>query len=262
MIRHMQTQRTMTMSDKRHEPDSRAGWTLRHPGKFGTIVIRAKRDGTRGYHQKGGNQSTVDADGVSLDIYVHALHGLALQRGKKVLMIGCAGGTLATMLARGGRDVTVVDIDRQAFKLAKTYFYMPPEVSCRTGDGLRFMEKVAARFDVVVVDAFIGEAIPAHFTGEAFFTAARRCVKRTGVILVNVCLHGRKDRLADEIAAGFEARGWGVKLLDEPGGARNAVVAAGNVAGLRKPRVSMAPEVGAKKLKKGVNAMSFRAALR
>ncbi len=40
------------------------GWVLRHPSKFGTITIRARKDGTRSYRQKGGNQSAVDADGV------------------------------------------------------------------------------------------------------------------------------------------------------------------------------------------------------
>ncbi len=234
------------------------GWTLRHPGKFGAITIRARKDGTRGYHQKGGNQSTVDAHGVSLDIYIHALYGLALHRGKKVLMIGCAGGTLATMLARKGRDVTLVDIDRAAFKLAKTYFQLPKEISCHVSDGLRFMQKVRGTFDVVIVDAFIGETIPDHFTGTAFYKAAKRCVKKGGLALVNVCLHDKKDRLADQIAVGFEERGWAVKLLDEPGGARNAIVAAGRVKGLRKPRISSPPEVGAKELTKGVNAMKFR----
>ncbi len=234
------------------------GWTLRHPGKFGTITIRAKKDGTRGYHQKGGNQSTVDAHGVSLDIYIHALHGLARQRGKKVLMIGCAGGTLATMLAREERDVTLVDIDRAAFKIAKQYFWLPKTIGTHVSDGLRFMQKVTGKFDVVIVDAFIGETIPDHFTGEAFYKAAKRCVARGGLALVNVCLHDKKDRLADKIASGFGARGWSVKLLDEPGGARNAIVAAGNVKGLRKPRVSMPPEVGMKELSKGVAAMKFR----
>lgn len=246
-----------------HSPaETTRGWTLRHPGKFGTITVRAKKDGTRGYHQKGGNQSTVDAHGVSLDIYIHALYGLALQRGPRVLMIGCAGGTLATMLARKDRDVTLVDIDRAAFKLAKSYFQLPQDIECHVSDGLAFMKKVRGKFDVVIVDAFIGEAIPDHFTGEAFYKAAKRCVARGGIALVNVCLHDKKDRLADQIAAGFKERGWAVKLLDEPGGARNAIVAAGNVKGLRKPGVSSPPEVGAKELIKGVNAMKFRTAVK
>ncbi len=241
--------------------EGRTSWTLRHPAKFGPVTVRARKDGTRSYAQKGGNQSTVDANGVSLDIYIHALYGLALQRpAPKILMIGCAGGALATMLARAGRDVTLVDIDPTAFKLAKRYFNLPREVGCHVADGLRFMQKTRAAFDAVIIDAFIGEAIPDHFTGATFFAAARKCVKRGGLILVNVCLHGRKDRLADEIARGFADRGWPVKLLDEPGGARNAIVAAGRVAGLRRPRVTLPPEVGAAKLRKGVQPMKFRTA--
>ena len=240
--------------------DAYAGWILRQPAKFGPITVRARKDGTRSYHQKGGNQSTVDANGVSLDIYIHALHGLALQKpARKTLMIGCAGGTLATMLSRAGRDMTLVDVDAAAFRLAKRYFHLPEDIACHTGDGLRFMQKTPTKFSTLILDAFIGEAIPDQFTGEAFYKAARKCVVRGGLVLVNVCLHGRKDRLADKIAQGFAQRGWAVKILDEPGGARNAIVAAGNVKGLRKPRVSMPPDVAASALRKGVRAMKFRA---
>jgi spermidine synthase len=243
--------------------EDRTSWTLRHPAKFGPVTVRARKDGTRSYAQKGGNQSTVDANGVSLDIYIHALYGLVRQRsGRKILMIGCAGGTLATMLARAGRDMTLVDIDATAFKLAKRYFNLPKEIDCQVADGVRFMRKTRTRFDAVIVDAFIGEAIPDHFTGATFFAAARKCVKPDGLVLVNVCLHGRKDRLADEIALGFAERGWSVKLLDEPGDARNAVVVAGSVSRLRRPKVSSPPKIGAAKLAKGVSAMKFRAATR
>lgn len=243
-------------------PNSPPKWTLRHPAKFGTVTIRARKDGTRRYEQKGGNQSTVDANGVSLDIYIHALYGLVLQRpAKMILMIGCAGGSLATMLARTGRKVTVVDIDRTAFKLAKRYFSLPEEIACHVGDGLRFMQKTKHRFDAVIVDAFIGEAIPDHFTGATFMEAARKCVRRDGLIFVNVCLHGRKDLLADNITRGFKDRGWRVKLLDEPGAARNAIVVAGQVAGLRRPLVSTPPQIGAMKLRKAVKAMRFRPAM-
>jgi hypothetical protein len=77
---------------------------LKHPSKYGVITLRfRKRSRTLTYAQKGGNQSTADCNGVSLDAHIHALYGLTLQRpGKKVLMIGCGGGTLGSMLARAG----------------------------------------------------------------------------------------------------------------------------------------------------------------
>jgi hypothetical protein len=69
----------------------------KHASKYGVIKLRfRKRSRTLTYEQKGGNQSTADRNGVSLDAHIHALYGLTLQRPEKsVLMIGCGGGTLA-----------------------------------------------------------------------------------------------------------------------------------------------------------------------
>src|SRR5216110_1168002 len=70
---------------------------IKHASKYGVIKLRfRKRSHTLTYEQKGGYQSTADCNGVSLDAHIHALYGLTLQRpGKRVLMIGCGGGTLA-----------------------------------------------------------------------------------------------------------------------------------------------------------------------
>ncbi len=83
-------------------------------------------------------------------------------------------------------------------------------------------------------------------------------MRPNGLLLINVCLHGRADRTADKIAAGFIARDWSVKVFDEPGGARNAIVAVGAVKRLRKPGVSAPPLVGRDELKKNLRAMRFR----
>ena len=63
----------------------------------------------------------------------------------------------------------------------------------------------------------------------AFFEAAERCLRKDGLALVNVCLERKSDPTADRIAAGFEERSWRVRLLDRPGGERNAIVLAGKV---------------------------------
>ena len=233
---------------------------FRHPSKFGVITLRFRKSrGTLTYEQKGGNQSTVDRDGVSLDAYVHALYGLTLQRrAAQVLMIGCGGGTLGTMLARTGSAVTVVDIDPVSIRLAKRYFALPPEVTCHVGDGLAFMRRTRRRFDTVIVDAFIGEVMPDHMKGAAFFKALRRCLRKDGLALVNVCLERKKDPAADTIAAGFAANGWDVRLLDSPGAERNAIVAAGQVKGLRRPKMRMAPQTGAGQAARNLKVMAFR----
>jgi hypothetical protein len=154
---------------------------LKHASKYGVITLRfRKRSRTLTYAQKGGNQSTADCNGVSLDAHIHVLYGLTLQRpGKNVLMIGCGGGTLGTMLARAGRQVSIVEIDPVSFRLAKRYFGLPRNIACQVGDGLAFMQKTRRRYDVVIVDAFTGENIPAHMKGVAFFEAAAAVFERT-----------------------------------------------------------------------------------
>lgn len=232
----------------------------KHRSKYGLIKLRfRKRQCTLTYEQKGGYQSTADSNGISLDAHIHALYGLTLQRpGKSILMIGCGGGTLGTMLARAGRRVSIVEIDPVSFKLARRYFGLPCNIACHVGDGLAFMQKTRQRFDVLIIDAFTGENIPSHLKGAAFFEAAGRCLRKEGVALVNVCLERKSDPTADRMAAGFKEMGWPVRLLDSPGGERNAIVLAGNVKTLRRPRLLIPPQAGAKQTGKELKAMHFR----
>src|SRR5438552_13508295 len=232
----------------------------KHASKFGVIKLHfRKRTRTLTYEQKGGWQSAADVNGISLDAHIHALYGLVLQHaGKNILMIGCGGGTLGTMLARAGKRVSIVEIDPVSIRLAKRYFGLPRNIACHVDDGLAFMQKKRRQFDVLIVDAFTGEHIPAHMKGAAFFKAAGRCLRKDGVALVNVCLERKSDPTADRIAAGFKEMGWPVRLLDSPGGERNAIVLAVKVRNLRRPKLLIPPQAGAKQTVKELRAMRFR----
>src|SRR5437764_14960867 len=124
----------------------------KHASKFGVIKLHfRKRTRTLTYEQKGGWQSRADVNGISLDAHIHALYGLVLQHaGKSILMIGCGGGTLGTMLSRAGKRVSIVEIDPVSIKLAKRYFGLPRNVTCHNGDGLAFMQKQLRCFHVLL----------------------------------------------------------------------------------------------------------------
>src|SRR5438094_8200466 len=149
----------------------------KHASKFGVIKLHfRKRTRTLTYEQKGGWQSRADVNGIILAAHIHALYGLVLQHaGKSILMIWCGGGTLGTMLARAARRVSLIEIDPVSIRLAKWYFGLPRNIACHVGDGLAFMQKNRRQYDVLIVDAFTGENIPAHMKDAAFFEAARRC---------------------------------------------------------------------------------------
>jgi len=79
---------------------------------YGIIRVTRERDGTLAYFQDGSFHSQATSKGVSVCAYVHVIHEIIRQRhARNILIIGCAGGTLATMLSRGHCKVTVVDIN-------------------------------------------------------------------------------------------------------------------------------------------------------
>ena len=104
--------------------------------------MQDNRTGSVSYWQEEYHQSASDARGVSTADYIHAMYSFLRQaRARDVLMIGCGGGTLATMLHRSGVKVTVVDLHKLSFEIARRYFHMPEEIVCRVADGIAYLKK-------------------------------------------------------------------------------------------------------------------------
>ena len=127
-------------------------------------MAQDNRTGGISYWQARDHQSVADRYGVSRAEYIHALFGLVLQKHPRhVLMIGCGGGTLATMLTRVGVAVTLVDIDPLSFEIARRYFHMPRAVECHARRWRRLSAaRQAGRYDAIILDAFADEIIPPH----------------------------------------------------------------------------------------------------
>jgi SAM-dependent methyltransferase len=223
-------------------------------------VIRRK-GGKISYWQREYQQSASDRAGVSLADYIHAFHFFLMQaRARDVLMIGCGGGNLATMLWKSGVEVTVVDIEPLSFTIAHEYFSMPPDISCHVADGIQWLKRHRRRHDAIVLDAFGPRGMPDLFMTDAFFRLARsRLKQRGGLFLMNVIVDDDADDTPDDLVR-LTRRHWrGVRLLDTDGWVdRNAVIAAGAVKRLRKPVVLMEPRVGARKLARRLDVLDFR----
>src|ERR1700754_4625462 len=121
----------------------------------GHYIIQDSRTGKVSYWQKEYHQSAADRHGVSTADYIHAMYFFLMQAGARdVLMIGCGGGTLATMLHRSGIKGTGVDPHKFSFEIARDYFQMPCEITCHVADGITYMKKTKTRHDALVLDAF------------------------------------------------------------------------------------------------------------
>jgi spermidine synthase len=176
-----------------------------------------------------------------------------------MLMIGGAGGTLATMLTRRGIRVTLVDINPMAFDIARLYFHMPAEVDCQVGDGAAFLRRNKGRYDAIVLDAFHEEKIPRHFLKTAFFRLVRMRLKPGGMFLINITVLDDEDPVPDGICWALKRVWRKVRLLDSDGFEnRNAIAMAGAVEGLKRPGLRMKPKTGARTLRKELSQLAFR----
>ena len=155
----------------------------------GNIRIIKSSSGIITYYQNGYSQSEANAEGISTCAYVHVLSGIITQSGaRRVLIIGCAGGTLATMLHRRGHIVTVVDINPHAFTLAQRYFHMPDAIRCITGDGYTYLQNSPHYYDAIIVD--VSPAATARFLrpsrSPVSFCTAHHVLAQNGILLMNV----------------------------------------------------------------------------
>ncbi|GAB2178329.1 spermidine synthase [Dongia sp. agr-C8] len=223
-------------------------------------ILRNRRTGAIAYWQDSAFQSEADTRGISLAAYVHALHGFLRQKDcRDILLIGCGGGTLATMLAAQGSRVLVIDVNAWSFALAKKYFSLPATVECQVGDGRAYLETTSRRFDAIVLDAYHEGRIPDHFRDAAFAAVALRGLQPGGMLLANVFLPHDLDDTADRFAWMLQAQYSSVRLLDQTGAScRNAIVLAGAVDGLQAPVLISPPQVSADEIAEDLKKMRFR----
>lgn len=234
----------------------------RRANPFGEIrVVRNRRTGTISYVQGSWYQSRADSSGVSLMGYIHALFGLLVGLdAQRIALIGGAGGTLGSMLARIGRAVTIVDVDPYAFAIARRHFGLDDSVTCRVADGRRFLAATRARFDAIVLDAYWRGTAPAHLCTAEFFALARKRLRRGGAILFNAIAASDRDPHPDRIAESMRAAGLPTRILDTLGEAhRNAIVVGTRARLPRPPRLLMRPAIMADDLAEELREMRFRA---
>lgn len=226
---------------------------------YGRIEIVRARSGAVLYRQGTIHQSESDGNGVSLATYIHAIFSLLIQAwARNVLLIGCGGGLLGTMLSATGARVTVVDVNEVSLLLARKHFGMPDSITAHIADGAQYLALSKRKFDAIVMDAYHDGDAPAHLDAlEVLANAAARLTK-SGLFVANVYLRDDEDPRARDLAA-RAAQVWKtVRVLDTPGEAwRNAIVMTGRVADLKEPELVLRPRIGARAIANELKRFAF-----
>jgi hypothetical protein len=107
----------------------------------------------------------------------------------RVGIVGLGAGTIAAY-ARTGDTYDFWDIDPKAMRIARRYFtYVaesPGHINLIQRDGRKALEASQGDYDVIVIDAFTGDGVPAHLlTREALAVYFQRLNHKNGLLLVH-----------------------------------------------------------------------------
>lgn len=123
--------------------------------------------------------------------YLHLTIAVAPEA-RRTLMIGLGGGTVAKRMWRDypGMRIDAVEIEPRVAELARTHFALPIDdrIVVHVADGRDFLESAAQRYDIVIVDAFDDEQVPANLRTEEFHRLVLGRMSEDGVLAYN--MHG------------------------------------------------------------------------
>jgi len=206
---------------------------LRRPGRFGDVFV-LEEDGLRVMRFGGieaADQSAIDPtapDKVIFEYIRLTTIGPALRTDgrplRRALAIGLGGGAWPRLLLTTQRRVHVeaVEIDPAVVDVARSHFALPdsPRLSVIVDDAAHYVVRpdvMTSRYDLILLDAFSGDAMPDALSTPAFFLALKRILADDGVLMVNVALvsQDHADAIVARVAAMFPGCSQVRARLDE-----------------------------------------------
>ena len=161
-------------------------------------------------------QSTMRiADPIELVLsYTRAMMGFLLfhPQPRHVAMLGLGGGSLAKFVHHRVPDasVTVVENNPQVIAAARSLFSLPPaseRFAVIEGDGADWVRDHPDGCDVLMVDAYDGDAQVGELATEGFYAEAASALQDDGVLVVNLWSSDRSfDLYLRRIERAFDGR--------------------------------------------------------
>jgi spermidine synthase len=224
----------------------------RRNSNFGQMQVIEDADGQLSYLNDYLIQNTYDPfEGKSDSMFTYMLHELArayTTNTSDVLCIGLGVGIVPMEFARDGAKVDVVEINPAVVPLAQQFFDLEPEqLNITFGDGRQFVNQCRKQYDAIILDAFLGDSSPSHLMTKEAFTAMRRILKPSGVLVINCFAHFNPG--ADFLGASLEKTLSGVfrsvRIHTEGEGANVFFVASelAEMAARRAPNLEQVPSL-------------------
>ena len=158
---------------------------------FGQLqVVDVRQGACRYYLNDNLIQNTYDPDTrQSESAFTYLLAGLArayTTNINDVLCIGLGVGIVPMDFARRGAKVEVVEINPAVVPVGQRFFGLEPDkLNITLDDGRHFLNRCRKQYDVVVLDAFLGDSSPSHLLTREAFTAIGKVLRPGGTLVIN-----------------------------------------------------------------------------
>ena len=158
---------------------------------FGQLqVVDTPRSTCRFYLNDNLIQNTYDpATKRSESSFTYLLAGLArayTTNINDVLCIGLGVGIVPMDFANHGARVDVVEINPAIVPVAARFFDLQTnKLHITIDDGRHYLNRCRKRYDVVVLDAFLGDSSPSHLLTREAFTSIRKVLRPGGTLVIN-----------------------------------------------------------------------------
>ena len=127
----------------------------------------------------------------------------------RVLILGFGLGSIPIVLEKNHSQqyaYTAIEIDEEVLSLANKYAlpYIQSPIEMICADAYAFVMQCEEQYDMITVDVFVDDKVPANFEGDAFLQKIQQLLTPSGVLLYNRLAFTQKD--VKEAKAFYEKR--------------------------------------------------------
>lgn len=132
---------------------------------------------------------------------------------KKALIIGLGCGNCAFEIQKVFPKATMhgVEIDKHVIDMAECYFDLTKVKNLKISivDGIEFVNKrvkskLKEKFDLIIVDVYLGQEMPKSFKTKKFFESLNKLMGKNGVVIFNHLFFKNHKAQAKKMVSGLE----------------------------------------------------------
>lgn len=137
-----------------------------------------------------------------------------------VLVLGMGGGSIVETIRTNFKSnafIELVDIDEEIISIAKNEFELEKygNLNLVLSDASDYIQNTNQQFDVIIVDIFIGDTVPAQFTETKFINSVGEHLSPNGKLIYNTMRNSLSRDQFNRITKSLKDSGLKVKVIEK-----------------------------------------------